>query len=666
MKRIKKGVFLCLFLLPVMLFSLDREAIELYRSGRSSLQHQDYYGAIDSLQEALRLNPAYLDAILALADAYFRIEEYEEAFGYIESAALYGRNDISLINMKARILVGREELDEAEELFRSVLREEPNNLEANLGLAEISLLRGDRKAGEEQFRRSLILAPESRRALLSLALLYDREGYPDEAETYLELALTYHSRDPEVYISLAEHYLETGDLDRAAYYAQSGSVISPDSSAPFRLLGQSFMEQGQWLDAVDPLVKALSKEPVNVAILYMLSQCYIHLSMDQPALKTLDKALRLAPHNEIVRITMEQFLINNPSTSASQRSDLAEYHREQGQDFEESLYFGQAFSEYRRSRWIDPYDWEGWLLYGRIFNLSGFPGKYLNTLQAMEENGYREEGFLERLHILEHRGIEDLGDSWGVDQYDLSGLPYEVSLFSLYSSQLVHTGAEMVMTDYLNFNLLRYITVESILGTRVRSFSEAFSAARSQGSDYFVLLDYSETERTFLCRIELYLTGTGTKVWESSVMRTGKNRIALAMEKVASDLESYFIPRTHVVELEGDELLLGLGRYHGIEEGDRALLLKKGAVRLVSGEERIVYETEDLLGLVTVDTVGEEVSQGTIERYALFDLISQGDELYFLPEETEEGSPEEEIPWEEPEERSSVDSELKAQLLRLN
>ena len=664
MKRFKSAAFTALFLLPSLLFSLDREAIELYRAGQSSLRTQDYYGAIDSLQEALRLNPAYLDVILALADAYFRIEEYEEAYRYIEEAALYGRNDISLLNMKARILVGREELDEGEALFRAVLADEPNNLEANLGLAEISLLRGDRKRGEEQYRKSLVLAPESRRALLSLALLYDREGKTAEAENYLNLALTYHSRDPEVYVSLAEHYLRTGDLERAAYFARNGSLISPESPGPFRLLGQAFMEQGDWQEAVDPLINALAKNPVDVTLLYMLSQCYMNLSMDQAALKTLDKALRLDPNNEIIRITMEQFLINNPSTSADQRSDLAEYHREQGREYEDTLYYGRAYNEYRRSRWIDPYDWESWQLYGRSFKLLGFPGKYLDTLQAMEESGYEDRDFLETLRILKHRRERGLADKWGVDQYDQEGFPYEISLFARYSNQLIHTGSEEILTDYLSFILFRYASMNPLVGTRVRTFSQAFAASRENDSDYFVILDFSETERTFLCRAELYLSGTGAKLTEMSVMRTGKNRVKLAMERLASDLESYFVPRTKVLDMDGDNLLIGLGRYHGLEEGRKGVLVKSGSVELISGEKMINVRDEDLLGSVIVRDTDEEVASVEIDRYALFDLINRGDEVYFLPEEEGDGGVE--SPAAEGENPTVIDEELKTQLLRLN
>jgi tetratricopeptide (TPR) repeat protein len=667
-KRVKISILLLLGVIMT-LWSQDGNAIDLYHKGEKSLRLQNYYEAIDNLQEALRINPSYLDAILSLADAYFRIEEYEEAYGYIEMASLYGRNDIVLINMKARILIGREDLKGAEELFLSVLSREPNNLDANLGLAEIALLRGDREKGVEHYTKSLVLSPESRRALLSLALLYDIDGFYDEGEYYLELALSYHSRDPEVFISLAKHYLLTGDLEKAEYFARNGTQIAPGIIGPFKLLGQSFMEQEKWLKAIDPLIQALSKKPKDVSLLYMLSQCYINLSMTDAALKTLDKALRLDPFDEIIRITMEQFLINNPGTDIAMRNDLGNYHFEKGVILEKNFYYNQAFNEYRRARWINPYDWEGWINYGRIFNKQGFPGKYLNTMQAIKQSGYDQDSFLETLMILEHKKESDLADKWKIDQFDVEGNPYNIIFFPKYARSFVHIGAEGILGDYLKFILLRYSLLNPDLGQNIQSFSEAFSMARQKETDYFVVLDFSETDRTFLCTATLFLSGTGAKIGETTVMRTGKGRVALAMEKLAENLNNFFLPRAVLLDLDGDKALVGRGRYQGLEEEQEALLIKRNSVSLLSQKPWIEYKDEDLLGKITITDLDEEISQGIIERNALFDLINPGDELYFIP--LDDGSDQENkdalsndlIPQQE---KRIINNELKSQLLRLN
>ena len=75
---------------------------------------------------------------------------------------------------------------------------------------------------------------------------------------------------------------------------------------------------------------------------------------------------------------------------------------------------------------------------------------------------------------------------------------------------------------------------------------------------------------------------------------------------------------------------------------------------------------EDVLGAVTILETDEEVSSAHIDRYALFDLISRGDEIYFLPEKEDEFRVSAENPPAEQPSSTTIDSELKTQLLRLN
>lgn len=665
MMRIKSIVLspILILFLSLSLWPREGDAVELYEKGRFYLNRQEYYASIDLLQEALRINPSFLDAVLALADAYFRLEEYDEAYGYIERADRFGRNDLDLLNMKGRILIGKERLDEAEALFESVLEKEPNNLNAHLGLAETALLRGDKEKGIEQYRKSLILAPESRRALLSLALLYDRDRDFEKAEYYLSLALTFHARDPEVYMALAEHYLKTGDVGRAEYYALNGTRISPQAMGPYKLLGQAYMEQDKWSEAEGALIRALSADPEDSVLLYMLSHCYMNLGENDKVLRTLDKALRYDPYDEIVRLSLEQFLISNPQISSDLRDKLGQYHNRRGSDYESQFYYEKAYDEYRRSKWINPYDWESWLKLGDIFNRLGFPGKYLDTMQAIEESGYDDPVFKEKLMILEHKAPKTASSSWGIDQFDIDSLPYTLSLYPYYTVSLDHIGSESDLTDYLQFYLMRHALIEPLLGSRVRSFSQAFSDSRKRGSDFFATLNLSETDRTFLVEIKLYLTSTGALIDAFTVLRTGKGRVSEAMGQMAEVMGNAFIPRALLIDLKGNDALVGIGRFQGIEEKSKAVVLKSGEGTLLSQPPWIDYSSEDILGEIEIKALDEEVAVGTLERYSLFDLINPGDEIYFLPL-GDDVAEDEVAPGEE--EKRILNSDLKSQLLKLN
>jgi len=48
----------------------------LYEEGRSALFDTEYYEALDYFKQALHINPAYVDALKGMAQAYCRLGEY--------------------------------------------------------------------------------------------------------------------------------------------------------------------------------------------------------------------------------------------------------------------------------------------------------------------------------------------------------------------------------------------------------------------------------------------------------------------------------------------------------------------------------------------------------------------------------------------------------------
>ena len=62
-----------------MLVSAVNPAVDLYQQGEKRLQSGDVYGAIDLFKESLSYNSNYVDPLYGLGQAYFRLEEYEQA-----------------------------------------------------------------------------------------------------------------------------------------------------------------------------------------------------------------------------------------------------------------------------------------------------------------------------------------------------------------------------------------------------------------------------------------------------------------------------------------------------------------------------------------------------------------------------------------------------------
>lgn len=648
-----------LFLFLIVLFPLTAQSSdprELYLQGMARFDQEDYYGAIESFREALELNPHYLEALIEISRSYFMIEEYQEAQNFIEEAQIYGRNDLEILNMQGRILIGRNELDQALELFRQVIRREPNNLEANLGRAEVLLLKGQHQEGAVAFRRSLILSPESKRALISMMLLFDSRMEYDKGEIYLDLALKYHSDDPQVYLQAAHHYLKTGNLEKALFYGENAVQINPDLPGPDYILAMIYTEQLNYDAALSALERELRRNSRDQQALYLMARCLVEKGDPEQALLLLRRMLRMDSYDEISRLLLEELVRELGSSAEEERDEALTFHYQRGQRLEEEYNLSGAKEEYRRARWLNRYHYPSWLAYGELLKKQGFPSASLDTMRAISAAGYQDPLFQENLKILEHSREKTLADRWGVEQFTQENNPYGISLFYRKNSSMYHYSSEESLARFMDYHLQGKTNLDVLSSPRqVNSFSQAYSRARSEGSDYFLVLEFSEQERSFLISATLYLTRTGREIHRFSLLRLGNNRVSSAVSELSREVSSFFLPRGILLDLEGDRGLINLGLLQGVEEGDTFQVFKKDSLSFLSEAPWIHYDSEDFLGTLEVDALDENLAAGIWTNNGPFILVAPGDEIFqAAPDENPEDG---ETPsW-------TIDQDLKRQLL---
>jgi tetratricopeptide (TPR) repeat protein len=122
----------------------------------------DYVGAVGSLRKALALDPAYLPARVALADALLQAEQLESA---------------------------RAECD-------ALLRDYPELAVAHYGCGRVATMRDDTSEALERYRKSVELAPQFGTAHYALALAYRDAGLADRAAAHLDAYRRLGARRP--------------------------------------------------------------------------------------------------------------------------------------------------------------------------------------------------------------------------------------------------------------------------------------------------------------------------------------------------------------------------------------------------------------------------------------------------------------------------------------
>ncbi|WP_245606140.1 tetratricopeptide repeat protein [Thermus amyloliquefaciens] len=149
---------------------------------------QDPRGAEAYLRKAVAAFPDDAEAIGELAFALYLQGRHAEAKPLFErSLALLDSPDVRV--RYARLLYHMGRYGEAEENYRRVLGEDPGNLDARWGLAEVALALGRAKEAELLARQVLAVAPDYPLGRFTLAKALLEQGRVEEAKELLQAEL---------------------------------------------------------------------------------------------------------------------------------------------------------------------------------------------------------------------------------------------------------------------------------------------------------------------------------------------------------------------------------------------------------------------------------------------------------------------------------------------
>lgn len=629
----------------------EPDARDYYVQGMEELSHDNPYASVDAFRSALRLNPAYADAYLGMASALFQLMEYAEAAKVVDEARKYAGESRELALLEARILTALRRYDEAAALYGKLLKKRPHDAEANRGLAEIYALTGQSELAEEWFGLALRQSPGDRRSLLQLALLYDEERNMEKGDAAIQEALRIFPDNPEVRIRAAEHYALYNQWETASMHlSRARSMLPMEDKRRYRvelLDAELALENGAPSVALG-ILQQLSQTSGNLnnpALLYLMARAYRDLNEEELAQQACARLLRMNSEDEITRMFREEFLFLTAGGFQKDRREAAGWHLARGRRYEENFYYRRAYDAYRRARLVAKDDAQAWLAYTSLLRKMGFTEHYKDSLRtALMDipSSHPDYPVLKRrLSLLEHSKSDSLEKKWNINDawtVPRSAWKAGVYVYKRGHSLPEHTGSQKTLalyfSDILDSNA--YLDTGTLQAGRgpaveyVDSFSEAFRKSRGK-DDYFMLLSFAETPRTFSVSCELYLSRSGKLVGRFEELRTGQGRVVDALYAVAESISS-LVPRSMgIIAVEGNELLLDKGRWHGVEQGEEWIVLRQGSARPSLAEGGIDYADDNYLGSVTITDVSEPVSTGLYKRQGDFNFLKKGDMAYFLP-----------------------------------
>lgn len=210
---------------------------QLRERAERQLGYGDASGALDSLREALSIDPscAYLHSFLALV----------------------------LIDL-GRVAAAKYEATVGLEL-------EPESPFAHYALGSVLTAKLQPQLAIGHLTQCLELDPEFSSAFQTLARASELLGRRRDAKGFLERALEIDPEDSDVIAALAAWYLDGGDGHKARSLLQDSLQRSPQHQYSLVVMGQLLLREGRINEAYDHAIWALQQNSTDADALYLLS-----------------------------------------------------------------------------------------------------------------------------------------------------------------------------------------------------------------------------------------------------------------------------------------------------------------------------------------------------------------------------------------------------------
>ena len=245
----------------------EHEAAALLRMALAAEQGQ-HKQALAWAQAWLENHPGHPEAVRHAAHALLALKRTDEALALV---AALPHDHLAAQMLRAEIATAAGRGDEAVEIWRRLLEDDPENPRLWLGLAETLAAKRQVTEAAQAAHQALRLAddlPAKTRARLHRLLghLAQETGHLDQALHHFSEAVQAAPREVEAWLGLGQVYVAREQYAEAQQAFSEAQRLAPHQSRPYYLAGLAFKASQDFEQAVQMFRKALNLEPDNQQI----------------------------------------------------------------------------------------------------------------------------------------------------------------------------------------------------------------------------------------------------------------------------------------------------------------------------------------------------------------------------------------------------------------
>jgi cellulose synthase operon protein C len=273
----------------------DDAKIRTARAMGQIRQGQAGGAAMDEL-EAVAGSDSGIVANMALISAHLRRNELDQALKAIDALEKKQADKPVAANLRGRVLVLKKDNAGARASFERAMSIDKRYYPAVASLAALDLVEKKPEQARKRFDDFLKDDPKNVGALMGLANLMARTGgNKKEIADTMALAVKAEPTQPGPRLRLIEYQLNTGDAKAALALAQDGLAAQPQQPELLQALGRVQMTQGETLQAIATFNKLLAVRPEAPSTHMALGEALLQKKDYAEAEKSFRKALSFRP-----------------------------------------------------------------------------------------------------------------------------------------------------------------------------------------------------------------------------------------------------------------------------------------------------------------------------------------------------------------------------------
>jgi len=184
-------------------------------------------------------------------------------------------------------------LDEAEVLYKKVLRRDKKHAEVEYLYGALKLQRGDLEAAISHSGRAVKLQPDHAGALSNLGLAYAETDREEQAIDCYRKALDLDPQFSRAHFNLARLLYKQGKIEQAIFHFKKAADISPDHYPSHALLAKAYLETGDYKNSLVYFKAANKLIPDEAETHHNISVVLRKMGRLEEALAYSDKALEI-------------------------------------------------------------------------------------------------------------------------------------------------------------------------------------------------------------------------------------------------------------------------------------------------------------------------------------------------------------------------------------